>query len=247
MAKPTTREQHKQYCLRSLGKPVVDINVDDEQLEDRIDESLQYFRDYHYDGTEHVYLKHQITSSDKTNEYISVNDNIQGITRLFNIGDTNSSSNIFNIRYQMHLNDLFDFSSATSSPYVNAMRHVEQLEEIFVGKKPIRFNRHMDRLYIDMDWTNDVAVDDYIIIDAYRTLDTDTYTDVWNDRWLLQYSTALFKRQWGLNLSKFAGLQLPGGITLDGPRILQEATEEINRLEEAMITNYSPLVHDMTG
>ena len=247
MAKPTKREQHKQYCLRSLGKPVVDINVDDEQLEDRIDESLQYFRDYHYDGTEHVYLKHQITSSDKTNEYISVNDNIQGITRLFNIGDTNSSSNIFNIRYQMHLNDLFDFSSATSSPYVNAMRHVEQLEEIFVGKKPIRFNRHMDRLYIDMDWTNDVAVDDYIIIDAYRTVDTDTYTDVWNDRWLLQYSTALFKRQWGLNLSKFAGLQLPGGITLDGPRILQEATEEINRLEEAMITNYSPLVHDMTG
>ena len=247
MAKPTTREQHKQYCLRSLGKPVVDINVDDEQLEDRIDVSLQYFRDYHYDGTEHVYLKHQITSSDKTNEYISVNDNIQGITRLFNIGDTNSSSNIFNIRYQMHLNDLFDFSSATSSPYVNAMRHVEQLEEIFVGKKPIRFNRHMDRLYIDMDWTNDVAVDDYIIIDAYRTVDTDTYTDVWNDRWLLQYSTALFKRQWGLNLSKFAGLQLPGGITLDGPRILQEATEEINRLEEAMITNYSPLVHDMTG
>ena len=247
MAKPTTREQHKQYCLRSLGKPVVDINVDDEQLEDRIDESLQYFRDYHYDGTEHVYLKHQITSSDKTNEYISVNDNIQGITRLFNIGDTNSSSNIFNIRYQMHLNDLFDFSSATSSPYVNAMRHVEQLEEIFVGKKPIRFNRHMDRLYIDMDWTNDVAVDDYIIIDAYRTVDTDTYTDVWNDRWLLQYSTSLFKRQWGLNLSKFAGLQLPGGITLDGPRILQEATEEINRLEEAMITNYSPLVHDMTG
>ena len=247
MAKPTTREQHKQYCLRSLGKPVVDINVDDEQIEDRIDESLQYFRDYHYDGTEHVYLKHQITSSDKTNEYISVNDNIQGITRLFNIGDTNSSSNIFNIRYQMHLNDLFDFSSATSSPYVNAMRHVEQLEEIFVGKKPIRFNRHMDRLYIDMDWTNDVAVDDYIIIDAYRTVDTDTYTDVWNDRWLLQYSTALFKRQWGLNLSKFAGLQLPGGITLDGPRILQEATEEINRLEEAMITNYSPLVHDMTG
>ena len=211
MAKPTTREQHKQYCLRSLGKPVVDINVDDEQLEDRIDESLQYFRDYHYDGTEHVYLKHQITSSDKTNEYISVNDNIQGITRLFNIGDTNSSSNIFNIRYQMHLNDLFDFSSATSSPYVNAMRHVEQLEEIFVGKKPIRFNRHMDRLYIDMDWTNDVAVDDYIIIDAYRTVDTDTYTDVWNDRWLLQYSTALFKRQWGLNLSKFAKKICDGG------------------------------------
>ena len=247
MATPSTREQHKQYCLRSLGSPVIDINVDDEQLEDRIDESLQYFRDYHYDGTEHVYLKHQITSSDKTNEYIAINNNIQGITRLFNIGNSNSSSNLFNVRYQIHLNDLFDFSSATAAPYINAMRHVETLEEIFVGKKPIRFNRHTDKLYIDMDWANDVAVDDYIIIDCYRTIDGDTYSDVWNDRWLLRYSTALFKRQWGLNLSKFAGVQLPGGITLDGPRILQEATEEINRLEEAMITSFSPLVHDMTG
>ena len=109
MATPTTREQHKQYCLRSLGSPVIDINVDDEQLEDRIDESLQYFRDYHYDGTEHVYLKHQITSSDKTNEYIAINNNIQGITRLFNIGNSNSSSNLFNVRYQIHLNDLFGF------------------------------------------------------------------------------------------------------------------------------------------
>ena len=127
------------------------------------------------------------------------------------------------------------------------MRHVETLEEVFVGKKPIRFNRHTDRLYIDMDWESDVAVDDYIIIDCYQTIDGDTYSDVWNDRWLLRYSTALFKRQWGMNLSKFAGVQLPGGITLDGPRILQEATDEINKLEEDMMSSYSPLVHDMTG
>jgi len=247
MAAPTTREQHKQYCLRSLGSPVIDINVDDEQLEDRIDESLQYFRDYHYDGTEHVYLKHQITAADKTNKYVSVVESVQGITKVFSIGNSNSSSNLFNVRYQIHLNDLFDFSSASASPYINAMRHVETLEEVFVGKKPIRFNRHTDRLYIDMDWESDVAVDDYIIIDCYQTIDGDTYSDVWNDRWLLRYSTALFKRQWGMNLSKFAGVQLPGGITLDDPRILQEATDEINKLEEDMMSSYSPLVHDMTG
>lgn len=247
MARPTTREQFKQYCLRNLGSPVIDINVDDEQLEDRIDEALQYYRDYHYDGTEHVYLKHQITSSDKTNKYISIPENIQGIVRVFDIGDSINSSNLFNIRYQIHLNDLFDFSSASYVPYVNAMRHVEMLEEIFVGKKPIRFNRHTDRLYIDMDWETDVLVDEYIIIDCYRTVDPNTYTDVWGDRWLLRYTTALFKRQWGENLSKFQGIQLPGGIQFDGVRILGEAREEINKLEDEMITSYSLPVHDMIG
>jgi len=121
------------------------------------------------------------------------------------------------------------------------------LEEIFVGKKPIRFNRHTDRLYIDMDWETDVLVDEYIIIDCYRTVDPNTYTDVWGDRWLLRYSTALFKRQWGENLSKFQGIQLPGGIQFDGVRILGEAREEINKLEDEMITSYSLPVHDMIG
>ena len=247
MATPSTREQHKQYCLRSLGSPVIDINVDDEQLEDRIDESLQYFRDYHYDGTEHVYLKHQITSSDKTNEYIAINNNIQGIPRLFNIGNSNSSSNLFNIRYQIHLNDLFDFSSATAAPYINAMRHVETLEEIFVGKKPIRFNRHTDKLYIDMDWATDVAVDDYIIIDCYRTIDGDTYSDVWNDRWLLRYSTALFKRQWGFNLSKFAGVTMIGGVSLNGIEIMNQAETAILKLEDEVRSNYEEPPHLILG
>ena len=247
MATPSTREQHKQYCLRSLGSPVIDINVDDEQLEDRIDESLQYFRDYHYDGTEHVYLKHQITSSDKTNEYIAINDNIQGITRLFSIGNSNSSSNIFNIRYQIHLNDLFDFSSATAAPYINAMRHVETLEEIFVGKKPIRFNRHTDKLYLDISWGADADIDDWIVVECDKIIDPDTYADIWSDMFLKRYNTSLMKKQWGQNLIKFEGMQLPGGVTMNGRQMYDDAITELETIQTEMSLRYELPVDHLVG
>lgn len=247
MAQPASREAYKQYCLRNLGSPVIDVNVDDEQLEDRIDEALQYYRDYHYDGTIHDYVKHQITAEDITNQYITIGEHIQGIVRVFDIDDTGiGASSLFNVRYQIHLNDLYQFSSATYAPYVSAMTNIATMEEIFVGKQPIDFNRHVNRLFIRMAW-DELTVGEFIIIEVYRTTDPDIYTDVWNDRWLLRYGTALFKRQWGENLSKFAGVQLPGGITLDGPRIMSEAREEIQKLEEEMITSYSLPVHDMTG
>ena len=247
MAKPTSREEYKQYCLRNLGSPVIDINVDDEQLEDRIDEALQYYRDYHYDGTIHDYVKHQITAEDIANEFITIGEHIQGIVRVFDIDDTGvGASSLFNVRYQIHLNDLYQFSSATYAPYVSAMTNIATMEEIFVGKQPIDFNRHVNKLFIRMDFS-ELTVGEFIIIEVYRTTDPDTHTDVWNDRWLLRYGTALFKRQWGENLSKFAGVQLPGGITLDGPRIMSEAREEISNLEQEMITSYSLPVHDMSG
>ena len=247
MANPASRQQLKEYCLRRLGEPVVDVNVDDEQLEDRIDDALKFYQDYHYDGTERIFLKHQITADDKTNEYIEINDNIIGIIRVFDIGDSLNSSNLFNIRYQIHLNDLFDFTSTTYVPYVTAMRHVEQLEEIFVGKKPIRFNRHKNRLHIDMDWSDDVTAGEYIIIEAYRILDPETYTDVYGDRWLREYTTQLFKRQWGENLKKFEGMQLPGGLQFNGQQIYNEAQDEITRMESEVTTNYGGIVMDMTG
>jgi hypothetical protein len=248
MANPSSREELKQYCLRRLGAPVIDINVDDEQLEDRIDDALKYYQDYHFDGTEHIYLKHQITAEDIANEYIPIPEPVIGVVRVFDIGDSVNSSNLFNIRYQIHLNDLFDFTSTTYVPYVTAMRHIEQLEEIFVGKQPIRFNRHQDRLHIDLDWSGgDVNVGEYVIIEAYRILDPDTYTDVYSDWWLRQYTTALFKRQWGNNLKKFEGMQLPGGMTFNGQQLYQEAEDEIQRLEQEMVNSYSLPVSDMTG
>ena len=141
MATPTSRNTFKEYCLRTLGKPVVDINVDNEQVEDRIDDAIQYYRDYHFDGTERIIKKFEITETIKENGELDLTNEspqIIGVTRLFDIGDAIQSSNLFNIRYQIHLNDLFDFTSTTYLPYVTAMRHVEQLEEIFVGKQPIR-------------------------------------------------------------------------------------------------------------
>lgn len=246
MAIPTSRDQLKEHCLRRLGKPVVDVNVDDEQVEDRIDEALLYYRDYHFDGSERVLHKHQVTATDKTNKYITLDNSFIGVVGVFDIGDSTQTSNLFNVRYQIHLNDLFDFSSTTYVPYVTAMRHVAQLEEIFVGKKPIRFNRHINRLHIDMHWS-DINAGDFIIVDAYKVTDPDVYADVWADRWLMTYTTSLIKRQWGENLKKFEGLQMPGGLTFNGQKIWEEATEEIRRLEDEMINSYSLPVSDMTG
>ena len=247
MAAPTTRSTFKDYCLRRLGYPVIDINVDAEQIQDRIDDALDKYRDYHYDGTERVLISHKVTAEDRTNKYISLAENIIAVTRVLDIGDAINSSNLFNIRYQIHLNDLFDFSSTSYVSYVMAMRHVETLEEIFVGSKPIRFNRHMDRLHIDMKWTEDIEVGEYLVIDGYRTVDPEVYADVWNDPWLKRYATALIKQQWGSNLSKFEGIPLPGGIQFNGLRITQEAAEEINKMEEEINSSYSLPVFDMVG
>tara|TARA_Y100000593_G_C4286068_1_gene325536 strand:- start:97 stop:840 length:744 start_codon:yes stop_codon:yes gene_type:complete len=247
MAVPTTRSAFKSYCLRRLGEPVIDINVDDEQVEDRIDDALKYYQDYHFDGTERVLVKHVVTSSDKTNGYITLSDSVIGVNRILDIGQAAQSSNLFNIRYQLHLNDLFDLSAASFVPYVAAMRHVENLEEIFVGKKPIRYNRHVNKLHIDMDWTGDINTGEYIIVDAYQIVDPSTYTEVWSDRWLAKYATALIKKQWGSNITKFEGMQLPGGLTFNGLKIYDDAESEIQKLEEEMIINYSLPVQDMIG
>ena len=247
MSTPNSRATLKSYCLRRLGAPVVEINVDDDQVDDRIDDALAYYRDYHYDGTERVLIKHVTTETDKTNGYITLDDNVIGVQRILDIGQAVQSSNLFNIRYQIHLNDLFDLSASSYVPYITALRHVETLEEIFVGKKPIRFNRHKNRLHIDMDWNNDVETGEYIIVDAYQILDPDTYTDVWGDRWLARYTTALIKRQWGSNLTKFEGMQLPGGVQFNGTKIYDDAEQEIIKLEEEMISAYSTPVEDMMG
>ena len=247
MALPATRENFKQYCLRNLGKPVIEINVDDTQLEDRIDEALEYYRDYHFDGTEHVYYKHIATSTDIANGYITVPEDIYGVTGCFVLGGTYSVNNLFNVRYQIHLNDLYDLLQSSVVPYINAMTHVNLLEEVFVGKQPVRYNRHINRVYIDTSWTDKIPEGSYIILDAYQILDPTVYTDVWSDRWLLRYGTALFKRQWGENLKKYEGMQLPGGVTFNGQKIWEESMEEIRNLEQEMISSYSLPVHDMVG
>jgi len=247
MATPTDRRSFKEYCLRALGKPVIEINVDDDQVEDRIDQALRYYWDYHFDGTEKIYYKHQVDQQTVDTKQIELPENIIGAVSLFPIGDpATSSGDIFNIRYQIALNDLYTLTSVGLVPYYMAMEHLATVQEILVGKVPIRYNRHRNVLHMDMD-KRKLRLGEFLIIEAYEVVDPDTYSDVWADRWLQHYTSQLIKRQWGANLTKFEGLQLPGGVTFNGQKIYDDANEEIRRLEEEMVTNYSLPVTDMIG
>ena len=247
MATPTDRRSFKEYCLRALGKPVIEINVDDDQVEDRIDQALRYYWDYHFDGTEKIYYKHQVDQQTVDTKQIELPENIIGAVSLFPIGDpATSSGDIFNIRYQIALNDLYTLTSVGLVPYYMAMEHLATVQEILVGKVPIRYNRHRNVLHMDMD-KRKLRIGEFLIIEAYEVVDPDTYSDVWADRWLQHYTSQLIKRQWGANLTKFEGLQLPGGVTFNGQKIYDDANEEIRRLEEEMVTNYSLPVTDMIG
>ena len=271
MAIPTTKSTFKEYCLRNLGKGVIDINVSDDQVDDRVDEALQYFAQYHYDGIEKVYLKHQITQADvdraASNDTTTATDTIDNsITASFTEGkgfipmpsavvsviqifpfDDIATNNMFDIRYQLRLNDLYDFSSTSIMHYQMTMEHLDFLSHILVGEKPIRFNQHQNRLYIDMDFANDITVGEFIIIECYRKIDPATYTDIFDDIYLKRYATALIKRQWGANLSKFKGVQLLGGVEMDGEGIYSQAQEELQKLEEEIQLAFETPIDYMVG
>jgi hypothetical protein len=246
MANPTTRAEFKENCLRRLGKPVIEINVDDDQVDDRIDEALAYYWDYHFDGSSKLYYKHQVTAQDIENKYITIPENIIGVINIFDLGSALGTNNLFNIRYQIALNDLYTLTSVSMTPYYMALQHIQFLEYLLVGKQPLRYNRHKNILHLDMDWER-IGAGNYLIAEAYEIVDPTVYADVWKDRWLLQYTTALIKRQWGANLKKFQGMQMPGGLTFNGQQIFNEAMEEIAKLENEMVYTYSLPVTDMIG
>ena len=264
MAKPASRESIKQYALRALGKPVIEINVDDDQLEDRIDEALQYFAQYHYDGVKRTYLKYKYTAADKAriladttetesktygdssvvntewkegNQYIVCPESVLSVINIFPFSNK-GNLNLFDVRYQLRLNDLYDFSSTSVINYDVVLRHLDFLDHILVGEKPMRFNQHDNRLYIDMDWKNDLQVDEFLVIECFRKLDPAQFTDVYDDLFLKKYVTALFKKQWGANLSKFGGVQMIGGVTLNGSEIYSQALSDIENLEQRIRSQY---------
>lgn len=329
MSVPSTRSEFKEYCLRRIGKPVIEINVDDDQVEDRIDEAMRYYWDYHFDGSDKQYYKYQIqlknmpwnvsevlisnggigysntdtvdlyqgntaigtvpieTNSNGTITSISVDglyttqftnlglktdptyviqtaggsgallqplkggyipmpENIIGVVNMFPVGQALNTNNLFNIRYQIALNDLYTLTSVSMVPYYMAMQHVQFLEQMLVGQQPIRYNRHKNQCYVDMDW-GILTPNDYIILESYGVVDPNVYTNVWSDRWLQRYAACLIKQQWGWNLTKFIGMQMPGGIQFNGEKILDDATREREALEKEMITSYSLPVTDMIG
>lgn len=247
MAVPTTREEFKQYCLRKLGAPVIEINVDDNQVEDRIDEALKYFWDYHFDGSEMSYYSHQITAGDKAAKGFTMPEGTLGVVRVFPVSSPSiGSADMFNIRYQIALNDLYNLTSVSLVPYHQMREHLTLIEEILVGKQPVRFTRVKNFLHVDMDWEK-VNEGSYIMVEAYAKIDPDDYPDLWGDRWLQIYATSLIKKQWGSNIKKFSNMVLPGGAVMNGQQIYDEADREIQVLEEQMINDFSMPVLPMTG
>ena len=273
MAVPTTKATFKSYCLRALGDGVIDINISDDQADDRLDEALQYFAQYHYDGIEKMYLKHLITSDEVTRarsdasttatdtadnsitatwkegkNFIPIPSSVVSVVQVFPFTDTGGGGGMFDIRYQLRLNDLFDFSSTSVIQYEMTMQNLDFLEHILVGETPIRFNQHQNRLYIDMDWENDVTADvDYLVIECYRKLDPTTYTDIYDDIYLKRYATTLLKKQWGANLSKFNGVTMLGGVTMNGETLYTQALEEQNKLEEEIQLAFELPINYMVG
>ena len=247
MAVPTSKATFKEYCLRKLGKPVIEINVDDDQIDDRIDECIRYYWDYHFDGTEKTYYKQAVTDQIKSDKYITLPENIIGAIRVFQIGDPSiRASDMFNIRYQIALNDLYQLTTVSLLPYYMAMQHLGTITELLVGQQPIRYNRHTNKMYVDMDWTK-IDVGHVLLVEAYEVIDPDTYTNAWGDRWLQEYTTQKIKYQWGSNLTKFSGMVLPGGVQFNGEKILDDAEKAIEKLETEMISSYSLPVADMIG
>jgi hypothetical protein len=247
MAQPTNREEFKDYCLRKLGSPVIEINVSDEQVEDRIDEAISFFRDYHYDGSQLVYLKHALTQEELDQGYIEVTPRLLGVTRIFDLATSISTgTGIFNVSYQFVLHNLEDITKYDVTNYYMAMQHLEFIQEILVGKPLIRYNRHSDKLFIDVR-KNLLAPGSFIIIEAYDIIDEEVYQDFWRDRWLQNYASTLIKEQWGSNLTKFENMQLVGGVTFNGIQILNDAREERRAMEENAINSLQPLIYNFIG
>ena len=278
MAAPSTKAEFKDYCLRQLGAPVLEINLDDDQIDDRIDDALQYFHERHYDGSERMYLKHQFTEDDVTrftteNEvqsttapdaaawenrknFLEIPEHIFGISKVYGISSNFVRNSLFGLNNQYYLMDLFSYTSGTGLAfggvdmvnYYMVKQHFETIDMIINTGSLVtyRFNTRADRLYIDID-VNRVTKDQFLIIDCERALDPATYTQVWDDFFLKKYATALLKKQWGQNLIKFNGVQLPGGVSINGMQIYKEACEEIDELMEKSISTFELPPMDMIG
>lgn len=331
----TTRQELIDYALRALGQPVVEVNVDTDQLEDRVDEGLDFWNQYHFDGVERMYLKQKITASiinidtatasefpvgtkitgntsgataevclergrdENTSQilcksmtiagqeesdtlqnqftltnvsafqvgetitgsngatavigesgailgtydlhYFPLPDYIYGVTRVIPFNAASSSKNLFDLQYQLRLNDLYDLTSTSIIYYKTVMSHISLLNLELNGYPLYRFNRMMGRLSLDVNWASAFSIGDFIVVECYRALDPTSFSKVWNEPWFRKYITALFKRQWAINIKKFSGIQLPGGVFLDGKSLYEEAISEIKDLEEEMLNKSAPL------
>ena len=283
MASPSSRSDLADYCRRQLGAPVLEINVADEQVDDIIDDAVQYFQERHFDGVAQAYLKYKITQDDidrgrasmETNKkqtgittttatadivgtattfsyyensnFLQIPPAVIGVTKIYHFDGTNTmTNNMFSVKYQMFLNDIYYWGATELLTYAMTKTYLEDINFLLTTEKQIRFNKRMDRLYLDIDWDS-VSKDDYLVIDCFRQLDPNDYSRVWNDSFLKKYTTALLKKQWGQNLLKFQGVKLPGGVELNGRQIYDDAEKDLEIIREQMSNTYELPPLDMIG
>ena len=236
MAAPNSRDSLIDHCKRKLGDPVIEINVDDDQGSDRVDEAIQYYQEFHSDATHRTYLKHLVSSADIVNEYITISNDVIFVSRLFPIASGfGGSNNFFDIKYQLALNNITDMQNFAGdlAYYEQLQQYLSTLDMQLNGTPQVTFVRRMNRLYIHGEFADkDIKVGDYIVAEIYQTINPDTYTSIYNDMWLKEYTTALIKEQWGQNLIKFEGMQLPGGVTINGRQLFDDARTELDQLRE---------------
>ncbi len=336
MTQPTTRTTFKDYCKRKLGWPVVELNIDDDQVEDCIDDSLQFYQEYHFDATENTFLKHQISGStlklagaptgtftdgeiitggssgvqatvhayhsanttlrykdpevksggdgntfyanttttfstgetitgntssatatthastataigDFDNKYISIAEAIIGVRRIIPFSDNSRTNSMFSSKYQFALSEMHSLGSGGLASFEIAQEYLALINEMFTGQPSFRYNRHADKLYLDISWGSDADIDDFIVVEVDKILDPATYTDIWGDMFLKRYNTALMKKQWGQNLTKFEGMQLPGGVTMNGRQLYDDATTELETIQTEMSLRYELPIDHLIG
>ncbi len=280
MAKPSTRQGLIDYCLRQLGAPVLEINVDDEQIDDLVDDAIQLFNERHFDGVEKMYLKYKITEEDidrgtgkdtdgvgivtttatsadtgagtftsswyETSNFIQVPDSVIGVEKIFKFDTSSISGGMFSIKYQLFLNDLYSFNSVELLQYAMTKTYLEDIDFLLTTDKQVRFNKRQDRLYLDIDWKAETA-GNWLVLECYRALDPASFSGVYNDSFLKRYLTVLIKRQWGLNMMKFTGTKLPGGIELNGRQYYEDAERELEDIKQRMTLEYELPPLDMIG
>lgn len=234
MAKPNSRQTLIDYCLRRLGDPVIEINVDEDQLDDRLDEAIDLFMEYHSDASRNAYLKHQVTADDVTNGYIDVNTDVLFVTRMMPLSG-NNSSNWMSANYQLKLNDIRSLhgSMGDIGYYTQTQQHISLLNTMLTGAPQITYAHHQRKIYIHGEFeTGSIKAGDYIIFEVKRLINPDLNTSYYNDKFLKEYLTQLIKQQWGSNLIKFEGMQLPGGVTMNGTLIYEQATQALEKLAD---------------
>jgi hypothetical protein len=271
MAQPSSRAELKEYCLKQLGKPVLEINVDDDQIDNLMDDAIQYFHERHFDGIERVFLKHQLQPGEKeilrtgiqtstgnstvgittvswqeATNFLKLPDTIIGVNSVFKVDSSTISSGLFNIKYQIFLNDLYYYGALDLLNYAMVKTHLEDISRILTPDVQLRFNKKQHRLYLDIDWKQ-VDADTWIVLDCYRIVNPADFPKIYNDFWLKRYLTALIKRQWGQNMIKFNGVQLPGGISLNGRQLYEDAVRELEDIENKLKTEYEMPPLDLIG